>query len=126
MDCLLFGGIFVRWYSSSPAFTRIFHWHAIMKITQISLPFFLAEWRYALLTSYYGNDYKRIIVHCIGFRLSNSILWYVVEILVMYTMFYVFKKRNVPLMGYMIAWVCYRFWLMVVCFFLLLHFRLVL
>lgn len=67
------------------------------KIASIYFPFLIAETCHALLTAYYNNDYSNLFLRCVGFQLSNSILWYVVEILAMYILFYLFEKRHIPI-----------------------------
>ena len=77
------------------------------KIASIYFPFLIAETCHALLTAYYNNDYSNLFLRCVGFQLSNSILWYVVEILAMYILFYLFEKRHIPMIGYGIAWIIF-------------------
>lgn len=77
------------------------------KIANIYFPFLIAEICYTLLTAYYNNDYTGLILRCVGFQLSNSMLWYVVEILAMYILFYLFEKRHVPMIGYGIVWIIF-------------------
>lgn len=77
------------------------------KIADIYFPFLIAETCHALLTAYFNNDYNGLFLRCVGFQLSNSTLWYVVEILAMYILFYLFEKKNIPMIGYGIAWIIF-------------------
>lgn len=75
------------------------------KLVKIYLPFLLAETCYTLVTALYNGDCSHFIIKCLGIELSNTILWYVIEILALYMLFYVFEKCGIPTIMYAIVWV---------------------
>lgn len=77
------------------------------KIVKIYLPFLLAETCYTLLMSYFSGDYSNLLLRCLGIELSNTILWYVIEILGLYTLFYFFEKHNIPMITYIMVWIVF-------------------
>ncbi len=69
----------------------------LKKAKQIYLPFFIAESVYAVSLALISKSISisniyNLLLSCLGLRLSNGSLWYVVEILVIYFVFYLSKK----------------------------------
>lgn len=79
------------------------------KLIGIYLPFLLAETFYTVVTALYSGNYSQFIMKCIGVKLSNTILWYVVEILALYVLFYIFETYRMPIIAYVIAWLGFAF-----------------
>lgn len=79
------------------------------KLIGIYLPFLLAETCHTVVTALYSGNYSQFIMKCIGVKLSNTILWYVVEILALYVLFYIFETYRMPIIAYVIAWLGFAF-----------------
>ena len=64
------------------------------KFFQIYLPFFVAESSYTLLLLFKGNQmsFVDVVLGCLGLKLSNGSLWYVIEIIVIYLLFYIWVR----------------------------------
>ncbi|MCH5315042.1 MAG: acyltransferase [Eubacterium sp.] len=66
----------------------------VKKFKQIYLPFFFAETVHTVSSAVISKTFNvyDILLSCLGFRLSNGSLWYVVELLAIYLIFYICKK----------------------------------
>lgn len=64
------------------------------KFFQIYLPFFVAESSYTLLILLKSGQMNPVdtILGCLGLKLSNGSLWYVIEIIAIYLLFYVWVR----------------------------------
>lgn len=79
------------------------------KFFSVYLPFFIAETMFTLVNSIVGNEQYTVfsfLLSCLGLKLSNGVLWYIIELLVLYFLFYVenrfFSKFNTKLVWYII------------------------
>lgn len=70
------------------------------KMLKVYIPFLIAETAYTLSLVLQGKTMSlgKIIASCIGLNLANSTLWYVLEILVLYGIFYCIER-----------WVCAKY-----------------
>lgn len=64
------------------------------KFFQIYLPFFVAESSYTLFLCFKNGQMNPvdILLGCLGIKLSNGSLWYVIEIIVIYLFFYIWVR----------------------------------
>lgn len=79
----------------------------ISKLMKIYVPFLIAESCYAILKASFCSDFSELLFECIGIKLSNTILWYVLEILVLYLLFYLFEKNKIPDVTYCFVWIAF-------------------
>ena len=80
-------------YEKNPGYLKDF---LPKKLKNIYLPFIYAE---LLATSYYlykhGFSIEDFILGVLGFKLYNSVAWYVIELLIINFLFYAIKRLNV-------------------------------
>lgn len=86
--------------------TRYLDCFIINKIVKIFIPFLIAETFFTISyqTLYGEMNISDIILGSIGFRLYNSSLWYVVEIMALYIIFY-FINRYTYVIGDKVIWI---------------------
>ena len=78
------------------------------KIIRIYLPFVLAETLFVCISSLINSSTYSLacfIQMCLGLKLQNSVLWYVLELLVLYSLFYIFEKKISSKLIRDIAWI---------------------
>lgn len=87
--------------------------YLLRKIKSILIPFWVAETIYTIsyiLLEEGGQSLSNILLGCIGIRLYNTSLWYVIEIFVLYIVFFAVNKLRLS----SIIWVLFYFlWLII-------------
>ena len=92
---------------------QTFNWYyLIRKIKNILVPFWIAESLYTV--SYIFLEHKQsifeILLGCAGLKLYNTVLWYVIELVMLYILFFILTKFQITL----IIWIpLYFLWLIV-------------
>ena len=79
----------------------------VSKIVKIYAPFLIAESSYAILKAFSCSEFSELLFECIGIKLSNTILWYVLEILALYLLFYLFEKNKIADVAYCFVWIVF-------------------